>query len=387
MKILRVILSMNPINGGPCQGIRNSIPAQEELGVQNEVLCFDAPESEFLKKDNFKVNAIGPAKGPYGYCNRLNGWMKANVQDFDAIIVHGLWQYSSYGTYSFLQNLKAKGEKVPKIFLMPHGMLDPYFQKARGRRLKAIRNSIFWHLIESKVVNGTDGVLFTCEEELLLARKTFWAYRPKSEINIGYGILPPPDYQESFNEEFILKCPEVANRPYWLFLSRIHPKKGAELLIRAYLKLKKNYPDIPDLILAGPGLNTSYGKSLQKLGRNSTIYFPGMLEGSAKWGAFYGCNAFVLPTHQENFGIAVVEALACGIPVLTTNKVNIWREIQTDDGGLISDDTAENFYLILKDWYELSKERQLQIGHNAKKIYKSQFTVRNAALKMLSSIQ
>ena len=149
MKILRVILSMNPINGGPCQGIRNSIPAQEELGVQNEVLCFDAPESEFLKKDKFKVNAIGPAKGPYGYCNRLNGWMKANVQDFDAIIVHGLWQYSSYGTYSFLQNLKAKGEKVPKIFLMPHGMLDPYVQKARGRRLTAIRNSIFWHLIES----------------------------------------------------------------------------------------------------------------------------------------------------------------------------------------------------------------------------------------------
>ncbi|HET8854944.1 MAG TPA: glycosyltransferase, partial [Salinimicrobium sp.] len=323
---------------------------------------------------------------PYSYCNRLESWIKENVLNFDAIIVHGLWQYSSFGSFSFWQRLKSKGEKVPKIYLMPHGMLDPYFQSARGRKLKAIRNYIFWHLIENKVVNGADGVLFTCQEELLLARKTFWAYKPKAELNIGYGIMPPPAYQQEFQEEFIKTCPEVKGRSYWLFLSRIHPKKGVELLAEAYLELRRQFHEIPDLIIAGPGLNSSYGKKLQKLSKNAPIYFTGMLEGSAKWGAFYGCKAFILPTHQENFGIAVVEALACGKPVLTTNKVNIWREIFNGNGGIISEDTAEGIYSMLNTWKSLREDKQRQMGINARNIYRSNFTVEKAAEKMLTSI-
>lgn len=387
MKVLRVISSMNPENGGPCQGIRNSIPAQELFGVQSEVLCFDAPDADFLAKESIKIHAIGPAKGPYSYCSRLSSWLKFNMQSFDVVIIHGLWQYNSYGTYRVWKHLKSKKGRVPKLYVMPHGMLDPYFQKAKSRRFKAVRNWIFWKLVEQKVINGADGVLFTCEQELLLARETFKPYKPKVEINIGYGIQFPPEPDFKYYQAFLEKCPGVTGRPYFLFLSRIHPKKGVDILIKAYLKLKREYKIIPDLVVAGPGLNTNFGKSIQGIARNETIHFPGMLEGDTKWGAFYGCKAFILSSHQENFGIAVVEAMACAKPVLISNQVNIWREIEKSQAGLVYEDTEEGVYSMLKYWIKESDEKQKEMGENALNVFKLNYAIEKAAIRMIECVK
>lgn len=72
MKILRVIPSMNPKQGGPCQGIRNSIPEMKKHGVENEIVCFDSSDSEYPATDDFSIHTIGPAKGPYAYCAQLS---------------------------------------------------------------------------------------------------------------------------------------------------------------------------------------------------------------------------------------------------------------------------------------------------------------------------
>jgi hypothetical protein len=77
-----------------------------------------------------------------------------------------------------------------------------------------------------------------------------------------------------------------------------------------------------------------------------------MLSGAAKWGALYGCEAFVLPSHQENFGIAVVEALACGKPVLISDQVNIWREIVEDGAGLVEGDAEEGVEKLLRKFFD-----------------------------------
>ncbi|MGB8376066.1 MAG: glycosyltransferase [Salegentibacter sp.] len=387
MKILRIIPSMDPAQGGPCQGIRNSIPAQDDLGVYNEVVCFDAPEASFIEEDSFKIHALGPAKGPYSFCGRFASWLRENLHRFDIAIIHGLWQYSSYGAFRVWDELKKKGEQVPRLYVMPHGMLDPYFQRARSRRLKAIRNWFFWKLIEGKVVNGADGILFTCEEELLLARETFRPYLPKAEMNVGYGIQKPPVFEEKFTVEFERKCPAVIDRPYWLFLSRIHPKKGVDLLIKAYLRLKEKFPKVPDLVIAGPGPETSFGQNLQKLADGQSIHFPGMLTGAAKWGAFYGCTAFILPSHQENFGIAVVEAMACSKAVLVSDQVNIWREIQEGGGGLICEDTETSVYTMLEKWFLKSDETQAEMGSKAAMIFHSLYTIEKAAEKMVESLR
>ncbi len=387
MKVLRIIPSMNPVSGGPCQGIRNSIPAQVALGVQSEVVCFDAPNADFLKEESFKTHAIGPGIGPYSYCPGLKQWLRANLLRFDVVIIHGLWQYHSYGAFKVWEGFKKQSKKVPKLYVMPHGMLDPYFQRAQSRKLKAVRNWLFWKLVERKVINGADGLLFTCEQELLLARETFYPYHPKLELNVGYGIQLPPIYEGRYQREFIRKCPGVSNVPYWLFLSRIDQKKGVDLLIRAYLKLKGKYTDIPDLVIAGPGLNTPYGQALQILGKNTSIHFPGMLEGAAKWGAFYGCTAFMLPSHQENFGIAVVEAMACAKPVLISNQVNIWREVEKGEGGVVFEDTQRGVYAMLEDLIKQSTEDQISMGAKASHVFHSNYTIEKAAHRMVESIR
>ncbi|MGY2134545.1 glycosyltransferase [Hymenobacter sp. HD11105] len=379
--------------------------------------CLDDPSAPFVGKDNFIVHALGPGKGPWHYSPKLVPWLLDNLGRFDVVIVHGIWLYPSYATPKALNIYKTRirfksEEKAPKLFVMPHGMLDPYFQKASSRRFKAIRNWIYWKLIESKTINESDGVLFTCEEELQLARLAFWPYKPKREINIGYGIAQPPPFVPALTNAFLERCPEVKGRPYLLFLSRINEKKGVDLLITAYREaiIRKLEPSLgldneadisheqqpslpsqlPVLVIAGPGLESTYGHAIRQLAATvpvPTIFFPGMLTGDAKWGAFYGCEAFILPSHQENFGIAVVEALACSKPVLISNRVNIWREIEAAGGGQVADDTLDGTLSLLENWCKLTESEKSVMGKRSLLTYRNNFAVRPAAVKMREALQ
>ena len=426
---------MNPASGGPCQGIRNSVSALEELGALTEVVCCDSPDEIWIKKDSFPIHALGPGKFGYAYTAKLQPWLEQNLARFDAVVVHGLWEWPVQATIRAFKKLKANSAPItryPPLFIMPHGMLDPWFQRDKSRRLKAIRNSIYWWLFERHAVNSADALLFTCEEELRLARTTFGGYRPKREINIGYGIEDPPFFELRMQDDFQAKCVELGNNPYLLFLGRIHPKKGIDLLIRSYVELLKSEKlktPLPHLVIAGPGWDTSYGRQMRELmdaanadiakkhhfslttectetseekqitrihllnerggvqedfckpvclspafhrhsrhaAENILASYPencklktensprihavGMIEGDSKWGAFYGCEAFVLPSHQENFGISVVEALACGKPVLISNKVNIWREIVEGGAGIVEEDTLEGVGKLLRYFF------------------------------------
>src|SRR4051794_25894526 len=208
MNLLNVVASMDPSSGGLCAGLRNSIPELEKLGVYSEVLCLDTPTASFLRIDSFKIHALGDSKNPWRYSNKLLNWLIENIARFDTIIVHGIWLYHSYSVNKAIQFLKNRSnnqcekKEIPKFFVMPHGMLDPYFQRAPGRKFKSIRNLFYWKLVESKVINNADGLLFTCEEELLLAREPFQSYLPKSEINVGFGISNPPAYTDLMTQAF-----------------------------------------------------------------------------------------------------------------------------------------------------------------------------------------
>ena len=367
---------MNPVTGGPCQGIRNSLSALKELGVQSEVVCSDSPDEIWIKKNPFPVHALGPGKLGYSYTAKLQPWLEQNLSRFDAVIVHGIWQWPVQATIRAFKNQKANSPPAtrhPPLFIMPHGMLDPWFQRDKSRRLKAIRNSIYWWLFERHAVNSADALLFTCEEELRLARTTFGGYRPKREINIGYGIEDPPVFESRMRDAFQAKCVELGNNPYLLFLGRIHPKKGVDLLICAYaevLKTNKLETTFPHLVIAGPGWDTSYGRQMRQLVdiasaeilpencklktvNSPRIHAVGMLDGDSKWGAFYGCEAFVLPSHQENFGISAVEALACDKPVLISNKVNIWREIQKYKSGIVANDNLNGTKMLFESFFKI----------------------------------
>ena len=388
MKILRVISSMNPTSGGPCQGIRNAIPTLRLLGVECEVVCLDSPNADFLGEDSFTIHAVGVARSGWGYQKNLYPWLLEHLGNYDVVIIHGLWLYHSHATIKAVKKIRKNNNVAPKVFVMPHGMLDPYFQLAKERRVKAIRNTLYWRFIENWVVNKADGVLFTCEEELFLARTTFPNYHPKREINVGYGIQTPPDFDPAMKEAFQLQVPDWNQEPFLLFLSRIHNKKGVDLLIDAYLALEKEIGPLPQLIIAGPGLEEDYGKAmLASANASKNILFPGMLRDKTKWGAFYLSEAFVLPSHQENFGIAVAEALACEKAVLISTKVNIWREIDKGRGGIIAQDDADGTLSLLKSWFKLSSNEKLEMSKAAKKVFEEHFTITEAAEQFLSGIQ
>lgn len=392
MRLLRVIHSMNPAHGGPCQGIRNIVPSLEKLGVQNEVVSLDAPDAPFLGKDSFKVHALGPAKGPWRYAENLTPWLIENLHRYDIVIIHGLWLFYGHATRKAIEKFRgsSSGNGYPKLLVMPHGMLDPYFQRAPDRKLKAIRNWVYWKFIENKVINDADGILFTCEAELLLAREPFIPYHPKRELNVGYGIEPPPAYAPFMKEAFKKACPELRDEPYVLFLSRIQEKKGVDLLIKAY---KKSFrPGWPKLVIAGPGMESVYGQRLRRLVSDDpkikdSIFFPGMLSGDKKWGAFYGCEAFVLPSHQENFGIAVVEALACSKPVLISNQVNIWKEIESEGAGLIADNTEKGTEKLLEDWHEMSAGDKMIMGTMARRCFEKYYSNGPAAVRLKQTLE
>jgi glycosyltransferase involved in cell wall biosynthesis len=381
---------MNPTHGGPCQGIRNSIPALEKLGTHNEVVSLDDPKASFLGSDPFAIHAMGPASGPWGYGARLIPWLAEHANTFDVIIVHGLWQYYSHATGQAMQAIRrAKpGSEGPRWFVMPHGMLDPYFQAAPDRKLKAIRNYIYWKLIERKVVNNSDGLLFTCEAEMVLARKPYRPYHPKAELNVGYGIQAHPSFEPGMAKAFLVQCPAIANKPFVLFLSRVHEKKGVDLLINAYAKLPAD--NRPALVVAGPGMDSAYGKKIKDLttalGLQDEVHFPGMLNGAAKWGAFYGCEAFILPSHQENFGIAVVEAMACGKPVLISSQVNIWKEIREENSGLVDDDTVDGAHRLLKQWVGTTDTAKKTMGDQARRTFEKLFAIDPAADRLIRAL-
>lgn len=279
MKLLRVVPSMNPEYGGVCQAIRNVSPALESFGITTEILCFDASHEDFIEQDKLDIHAIGPAKGPYGYCPGFRGWIAEHLFRFDVVIIDGLWQYHSFGTIRAFLDFRKRNSTDQRIFVMPHGMLDPYFQRAKSRRLKAIRNYAFWKLIEHRVINEADGILFTCETELKLARIPFSPYQPKMEHNVGFGIQSPPPVTAEQDAAFFEKCPEVQGKPYWLFLGRIDPKKGVDLLVKAYVKLKEKYSELPELVIAGPGMETAYGVSLIDAKKNFWNTFSRNAEG------------------------------------------------------------------------------------------------------------
>jgi glycosyltransferase involved in cell wall biosynthesis len=393
---------MDPRTGGPCQGIRSLTRHAIELGHDVEVVCLDDPGSPFLALEGFTVHALGRGIGSWRYHSALRPWLRENLQRFDAVVLNGLWQYPGFALSQLVRR-----PNMPPYFVFPHGMLDPWFQKAPERRLKAVRNWFYWKLMEQHVIRRARAVFFTCAEEMRLAQHTFRPYQPQCQINVGYGVSLPPEFNQGMAAAFAQKCPGVNGRPYYLFLSRIHNKKGLDLLIKAYAAVchqksgfgrppESSSPDsarspIPCLVIAGPGLDTEYGLEMQKLAADllppNSVFWPGMLTGDAKWGALYRAEAFVLSSHQENFGIAVVEALACGTPVMISNQINIWRQIEDDNAGLVAEDTLEGAILLFRRWRNISPAGKAMMKDAAKASYVNRFGIASNARNLLANLE
>jgi len=229
-------------------------------------------------------------------------------------------------------------------------------------------------------------VLFTSEEERRLARESFSLYRGR-EVVVSFGTAAPATSLERAREVFFDAFPNLRGQRLLLFLGRLHEKKGCDLLIEAFSQVRNSSERI-HLMVAGPCAQPEYLRHLQQMAATSdgTISFPGMLSGDVKWGALSAADAFVLPSHQENFGIAVAEALACGTPVLISNKVNIWREIEADGAGFVENDDLAGTTGLLRRWLAAPTATRATMRESARKSFTDRFEIERATDSLLAAI-
>ena len=372
VNILHLISSVDPTGGGPIEAVKQLGTTLESAGHRVEIASLDAPDSTYLEQCPLIVHPLGPAVLKYGFGNRLIPWLKANRSQYDAVIVNGLWQFHSFGAWQALGN-----SSTPYV-VFTHGMLDPWFKKRYP--LKHFKKWMYWPWADYRVLRDAQAVLFTSEEERVLARESFWLYRC-NEVVVNFGTARPSGDPVFEMQEFFHRYPDLRGKKLVLFMGRIHPKKGCDLLIEAFAEVLAKHKEWR-LVIAGPDQSGLQNRLIQlagRLGVTSAITWTGMISGAMKWGALRGAEIFVLPSHQENFGIAVAEALAAGLPTLISNKVNIWREVQSDGAGLIAEDTLRGVSELFRSYLELSDDKKLAMRQRARECFERRFEIKKAA--------
>jgi glycosyltransferase involved in cell wall biosynthesis len=375
LRILQIIASLDPASGGPAESVRRIVSNYAPLGNAGEVVCLDDPSAPFLREMEITVHALGPHHLKYCYTPRLKPWLEANAHRFDGVIIHGLWQYHGLAAMQTF-----KGRKPYAVLV--HGMLDPWFKQAYP--MKHLKKWLYWLLVEYWVLRGAYRVLFTTAVESQMAEASFWMHRWHGEV-IPYGAQLGDGEPEDMMAAFYKIAPQLKGKKFLLFLGRIHPKKGCDMLLEAFAKISRQAPDL-HLVFAGPdqtGWRTELEARSKKLKIDDRVHWPGMVRGDAKWGGFYACEAFVLPSHQENFGIAVAEALACSKPVLIADKVNICDAIVQDQAGLVEPDTPEGTLNLLTRWLATPQSERDAMGRNAQICFTRRFDMRENARQIV----
>jgi glycosyltransferase involved in cell wall biosynthesis len=380
IRYLHVIHSLDPKWGGPAEGVKQFAGAALRLNHSVEIATFEPPDEPWAEEFECPIHYIGPTYLKYGYAPRFYSWLRRNAPRFDAVVVNGIWQYHSFTTWRALR------ESGIPYYVFTHGMLDPWFK--RRYPIKHLKKLLYWPWAEYRVLRDARAVLFTSEEERQLARRSFGLYRA-NELVVSYGVAPATGDRIQERETFLKQFPMLRQKRLLLFLGRLHPKKGCDLLIGAFAHVARLDPSLR-LVIAGPdqlGMRRSLTSLSERLGVADAIQWTGMLGGALKRGALRAAEAFVLPSHQENFGLAVAEALSCSVPVLISDKVNIWREVLEDHAGLVADDTLGGTKRLLEDWLSMSAAGRQRIASNAYGCYARRFHSDAAARSLLSAIE
>lgn len=388
MRVLHTIHSLDPLHGGPSHGLRGMVEGLLKLGVETEILVLDNEASTWLANWPCKVHAAGRGTGHFGFNRKFDILLARIVGGFDHVVVHGLWQYHGQATRRAC--LKAG---IPyEVF--PHGMLDQWFSRVYVK--KHLLKQIYWWAAENRLLRDAATVFFTTQEEFEAGRDTFFPFAVRPAI-APFGIQPPEHSTEEFKLGFHRRVSGFSGKRTLLFLSRLHPKKGCDLLIEGFARWLASLPverqNDWHLRIVGPPDTDAYLEHLRsmlathELTERGLITFVGNVDGENKWQEICQADALVLPSHQENFGVIIAEALACGVPVLISNKVNGWNAIQDAGAGLAEQDTAEGVVRLLKRWERLSPAAGESMRRAATQFFSSRMSAEVGVQAFLSTVR
>jgi glycosyltransferase involved in cell wall biosynthesis len=365
VKVLHVIPSISPALGGPTQVVLNLVKALRECGVDAEIATtndngsglLDVPLNQRIEYEQVPIwflPRFSPPLKEFIFSTELTRWLWQHIRDYDILDNHYLFSYASTCAGAI-----ARWQGVPYT-VRTMGQLAPW-ALAQSR----LKKQAYTFLVERHNLNRAAAIHCTCVGEVEDVRN-FGIHAPT--LTLPLGVNQPQDGSEAKQKlHDLYQIPP--ERPIILFLSRLHPKKRPDLLLYALSQLAQEYRDF-HLILAGSGEQDylSYLSELVvSLGLASRTSTSGFVTGRDKNLLLQGSDIFVLPSFSENFGIAVAEAMAAGLPVVVTPEVQISPEIMAADAGLVvAGDVAPLADAIAQ--LLASPEFRQQLGENGKRL-------------------
>ena len=354
MKIAHVIPYMHPAAGGPPVVVDRLATELTKLGHDVRVLTTNQFAEGDRDWERVGSRAYSMSVFPtsrtfrYAYCPQLTAATRQAAMDCDVVHIHTLWTNASRAAMSVCCQ-----RRTPYL-VMPHGMLDPH-----SLRRGWLKKQIYGRTIEWPLLRRAAGMCYTHTEERRLATQSCAALPTGHIVELGAELAPEVSSDE-LKKGFLEQHPHLRNKTVVLFLGRLHEKKGLALLIPAFEEVARRINDA-HLLLVGPG-ETDYVDSIRRdvsqRGLDSRVTFTGSLYGCDKWGAMAASNLFVLPSFQENFALAAVDAIRSGLPVLLSPRVNLCDDIVAAGAGrrcdLTTDSVAQQIISCLRDteWRE-----------------------------------
>ena len=314
MRVLHVIPSIAERSGGPATAIIPMCRALMQQGIEVLLLSTDA---------GLKQNDVAEYRGvpamlfpsefgeSFKYSRPLASWLRDNIRQFDLAHVHAVFNHSSVAA------ARACRRAAVPYLIRPLGTLDPW-----SMTQKSVRKRLFWQVAGKAMLQGAAAVHYTSEAEKLSTERL---------TGLNHGRVVPLGIEKTSRETLA----QPFQNPYILVLSRLHPKKGLDVLIDAFLSLASQLSTWR-LVLAGDGPPEYVSKLKSKAAQCDRIVFTGWVDGEQK-DALLGCASLLaLPSHQENFGLCVMEAMSHSVPVLVSPGVNLAPEIVTANAGWVA---------------------------------------------------
>jgi glycosyltransferase involved in cell wall biosynthesis len=322
IKILHVIHDLSKDAGGAPYAVKNILDLEMRLNLDPEVLTTSNLKLSNFVETSAKIHHFKrtfPSR--FSRSTYANSWLYKNARNYDLISIHSIWSLLQIDAAKIAADLD-----VPYI-IRPHGSLDPFDLKKK----KYLKKLVGPFLIRPMLDNSHS---INCTAQLECDKLEKYGARVKAiALSLPVNLTEKTGNGANFRKVFGYNNDDFV----FLFLSRIDYKKGLNLLIPAVARLSKKFPNIK-LAIAGSGSDGYEAKVRQWIkeeAAENNINICGFLAGEDKFDAFAGSDCFVLPSMNENFGIAVVEALSLGLPVLLSDNVYIWKEIIDKEGGWV----------------------------------------------------
>jgi glycosyltransferase involved in cell wall biosynthesis len=343
--VLHVIPSLSTRTGGPPVAVVESALALRDCGVESTILATDMGTSASAKRRR-RVTAQDLPSGADGLDVRLFGTVPPQrlafspglfrevtriADSYDAVHIHSMFLFPQ-----FAAALAAQRAAVPYI-VSTRGALDPHLRRRRST-IKALAD-VAW---QRRALHRAAALHFTSDEEARqaadVAPRVPRIVVPNGVRCSAYASLPSP---RVFRDRWL----GGSEAPVVLFCGRLARKKGIDVLVRAFAATRRESGDAW-LVIAGPddeGLTPALRALADRQSIGGRTVFAGMLRGEEKLQALAACDVWALPSHGENFGNAVVEAMAAGLAVVVSPEVNIAPAIEAAGAGVVAERTVDAF--------------------------------------------